>query len=91
MAKKAQLKKMAVKSAKGQKDVVFPLLDVSEETLLSKSAAREYLPSVTYVNNYQTKDRGKVVVYSIDFSELVNKYPKNKSLIEQLVIGMNEL
>lgn len=89
MAKKAQLKKMAVKSTKGQKDVDSPLLDVSEETMLSKSAAREYLPSVTYVNNYQTKDRGKVAVYTIDFTELVNKYPKNKSLIEQLIIGMN--
>lgn len=90
MAKKASIKKMVVKSAKEEKDVESPLLDVSEETLILKAAAREYLPSVTYVNNYQTKDRGKVSEYTVDFSELVNKYPKNKALIEQLIIGMNE-
>lgn len=90
MAKKAQLKKTVKKQAEEQQSVGSPLLDVSEETILSRSAAREYLPSVTYVNNYQTKDRGKVAVYTVDLSELVNKYPKNKSLIEQLIIGMNE-
>lgn len=90
MAKKAQLKKMAVKSVKEQKNIDTPILDVSEEVMQSKSVSREFLPTVAYVNNYQTKDRGKVTNYTVDFSELVNKYPKNKSLIEQLIIGMNE-
>lgn len=90
MAKKAQLKKLIIKPDKVQKDVNSPLLDVSEETLQSKSIARQYLPPVTYVNNYQTKDRGKEALYTVDFSELVIKYPKNKSLIDQLIIGMNE-
>lgn len=90
MAKKASIKKMGVKSAKEEKEVESPLLDVSEETLMLKATVREYLPSVTYVNNYQIKDRGKESIYTVDFSELVNKYPKNKTLIEQLIIGMNE-
>lgn len=91
MAKKATLKKTVVKQAEEPSNAISLTLDVSEESILSKAATREYLPCVTYVNNYQVKDRGKTVSYTVDFSELVRKYPKSKALIEQLIAGMNEI
>ncbi|MEK4083537.1 hypothetical protein [Psychrobacillus sp. FSL K6-1415] len=91
MAKKALLKKTVVKQPEELSNVSSLTLDVSEKSILSRVAAREYLPSVTYVNNYHVKDRGKVGNYIVDFSELVSKYPKNKALIEQLIAGMNEI
>ena len=91
MAKKALLKKTMVKPAEESSIASTLTPDVSEESILSRAAAREYLPTVTYINNYHVKDRGKTCNYTVDFSELVSKYPKNKALIEQLIAGMNEI
>ncbi|MEK4535420.1 hypothetical protein NST21_08685 [Peribacillus sp. FSL K6-1552] len=91
MAKKALLKKTVVKQVEEPSNDGALTLDVSKESIISRSAAREYVPSVTYVNYYHVKDRGKEVNYTVDFSELVRKYPKNKALIEQLIAGMNEI
>jgi|GEM_PF-5057110 len=90
MAKKATLKKTVLKQAEELSDVGSISLDVSEESILSRAAERVYLPSVTYVNNYHIRERGIDGNHIVDFSELVCKYPKNKSLIEQLIAGMNE-
>ncbi|MFS0882222.1 hypothetical protein [Metabacillus niabensis] len=91
MAKKASLKKTMVKQAKEPSNVNSQTLDVSEKSILSRATAREYLPSVSYVNNYHVQERGKAGNYTIDHSELASKYPKNKLLIEQLIVGMNEI
>ncbi|MEQ2464173.1 hypothetical protein [Niallia hominis] len=58
MAKKASLKKTVVKRAEEPSNASSQTLDVSEKSILSRAAAREYLPIVSYVNNYQIKDRG---------------------------------
>ena len=91
MAKKARLKKTVVKQAEEPLNASSLTLDVSEESILSRAAAREYLPSVTFVNNYHVNDRGRAGNCTVDFNELVSKYPKNKALIEQLIAGMNEI
>lgn len=91
MAKKALLKKTVIKQAEEPFNADSLTLDVSEESMVSRAAVREYLPSVTYINNYHVKDRGKAGNYTVDFSELVSKYQKNKTLIEQLIAGMNEI
>ncbi len=91
MAKKANLKKTVVKPAEEPSDTGSQTLDVSEESILSRATARENLPSVTHVNDFQIKDGGKTRNYTVDFSELVRKYPKNRVLIEQLIAGMNEI
>lgn len=91
MAKKATLKKTLVKKNEELSNTVSLTLDVSEEAILSRAGEREYLPSVTYVNNYHINNRGKVGNYTVDFTELVRKYPKNKTLIEQFIVGMNEI
>ncbi|SFB20390.1 hypothetical protein SAMN04488072_109157 [Lentibacillus halodurans] len=90
MAKKANLKKTVVKPADKPSKADSLTLDVSKKSILSRAATREYLPSVSYVNDYLVKDRGKASTKTVDFSELVHKYPKYKSLIEQLIAGMNE-
>ncbi|MEK4535457.1 hypothetical protein NST21_08885 [Peribacillus sp. FSL K6-1552] len=46
MAKKATLKKTVVKQFEEPLNVSSLTLDVSEESILSRAAAREYLPSV---------------------------------------------
>ncbi|WP_180320704.1 hypothetical protein [Cytobacillus solani] len=91
MAKKASLKKTVGRQAEERLNIGSITLDVSEESILSRAAAREYLPSVAYVNNYHVKERGKAGIYTVDFSDLVSKYPKNKYLIEQLIVGINEI
>lgn len=91
MAKKALLKKMVVKQVEESLNVGSLTLNDSEEAIVSKAAIRGCLPSVSYVNDYLVKDRGKSVNYTVDFSELVSKYPKSKTLIEQLIAGMKEI
>ncbi|WP_155761590.1 hypothetical protein [Bacillus safensis] len=52
MAKKVTLKKTVVKQSEEPLNVSSLTLDVSEEFILSRAVAREYLPTVSYVNDY---------------------------------------
>ncbi|WP_338652951.1 hypothetical protein [Lysinibacillus sp. Y5S-8] len=91
MAKKAQLKKIVVKKIEETSDVNFLTLDASEESIISRASSRKYLPSVSLINTYQVKDRGQVSNYTVDFNELVCNHSRNRVLIEQLIVGMNEI
>lgn len=92
MAKKISIKKELGKKTIKQRNLgKSTKIDVTEEGLKGRAKVRERLPSVTYVNTYPTKDRGKVSTYTVDLTQFVEKYPQNKELIEQFIVGFNEI
>jgi len=64
-------------------------IDNSIEAVEERAAQRELIPSVSYINSYQIKTLGREGVITIDITDLVEKYPQNISLINQLIVGFN--
>ena len=92
MAKKVSVKgDLAKKSVEKPKKSSSVKVDTTMEGILERKAVRELLPSVAYVNSYLVKDRGKEWYKTVDLTDLVDKYPQSKTLIEQLIVGLNAI
>ena len=93
MAKRVSLKKdLAKKLVDDQSNRRSPArIDATVDGILERAAAREHFPSVKYINSYQVKVREQVGVCIIDLTDLVDKYPRNTTLIEQLIVGLNAI
>ena len=91
MAKRVSLKKdlnrKPVEKSRGSSIKI----DTSAEAIQERAFAREYLPSVTYINSYRVTDRGREGETTVDLTDLVDKYPQNTTLIEQLIVGFNAI
>lgn len=92
MAKKISIKnelaKRPVERANKRSSVK---IDNSIEAVQERASKRKIIPSVAYVNSYQTKERGREGVTTIDITDLVEKFPQNILLINQLMVGFNAL
>jgi len=92
MAKRVSIKKVLAKKSVDQSNRrSSSRIDATVEGILQRAVAREHLPSVKYMNSYQVMNRGHVGVYTIDLTDLVDKYPASKTLIEQLIVGLNAI
>lgn len=90
MAKKVSIKnELAKKPVERTNKRSSVKIDNSIEAVQERSANRELIPSVTYVNSYQINERGREGVITIDLTDLVEKYPQNILLINQLIVGFN--
>lgn len=90
MAKRVSLKNLTRNKKDTPKKNVSTKIDNSREAILERAKFREQFPPVSYVNTFQVVDLNFIAEYTIDLSDLVKKYPNNKSLIEQLIVGLNQ-
>lgn len=92
MARKISLiKELGKKVEKQSNESNSIKIDVTEESILARIEKIEHFPSITYINTYQVMDRGFVSNLTIDSTEIVEKYPQNKKLIEQFIVGTNAI
>ncbi len=92
MATKISLKKEITKKQRNIVNVQeSDTIDISEESIASRAMQRQALPPVSYVNQYQTRKRRIDGFCQINLTELIEKHPHNKRIIDQFIIGANAL